>query len=695
MSFAARVMLATLPAMSVLPAAAQQTTQQQAAPGDARWLRDEQSGCTAPDPKFADGDGIVWLGACPNGVIDGDGTLTFLNNGQPQVTIAGAFDEGNLESGHATLSWPDGSKYDGQQIGGIFNGQGVFVSAQQDRLEGNWKNGALNGNASVTWANGNHYEGGWSDGKAEGHGVETWANGDRYDGDWHAGEAQGHGMQVWANGQRYEGEWQKDMPNGTGTLTRSDGSHFAGKFVDGHPVGEAAEATPPGPQQVTAKAAPTAEPTAQALPAEPLSSPTQNSATQGAANNRLSQIEGKKLTAVDGSSIALAAADGGFTRQITKADGASAITDFTFVNERMGTVSTSSDPDHATGLFKMTDDEIDIDYADGRSEVFKPALGGVTLMLHTPTGGNFCMAWYPEGHVFSENDRKAALADYASKLGVSIKRNTRAAKQVSPCVVTPAIAAPTAPIPANTTMAGVKNVPHPLPRPIQASYEIQAPAAPNVIPRPAPADPARVAVLASPNPAVPALATVEVRNSQVHLIDAPRPNIPNFAGGQFEAPAANTAKAPAALPNLPQQAASAPQSAAGVPSAASAPAIVAAAVGPYQPDFTDSGASSCLSVASDGNHWGFKNSCSAAVQFAYCLKGDAEVLAACKNGVIGGSVAPNSFSALVSDASMKEKSVDHQFRWVACSGGAGEVIPKLDNYDPPIGRCLRARAAAN
>jgi hypothetical protein len=113
----------------------------------------------------------------------------------------------------------------------------------------------------------------------------------------------------------------------------------------------------------------------------------------------------------------------------------------------------------------------------------------------------------------------------------------------------------------------------------------------------------------------------------------------------------------------------------------------------YEPDTSDPGASSCLSVASDGTHWGFRNSCSYSVQFAYCLKGDTELLASCKDGAIAGSAAPGSFSALVADASMKEKNIDHGFRWVACGGGAGEVIPKLDAVDPPSGRCMRARTA--
>lgn len=727
MRIAARSMLAGVLAAITLPAVAQQTEPQQqavaAAHDDVHWLRDEQSGCKAPDPNFSENDGIVWLGACRNGVIDGPGTLTFTNKGQPQVTISGTFRDGNLESGHAALSWPDGSKYDGDQTGGKFNGQGVFISAQQDRLQGTWKDGALNGDATVTWANGNRYQGGWSNGKAEGRGVETWANGDRYDGDWQAGIAQGHGVQVWANGQRYEGEWQNDMPNGTGTLVRPDGTQFAGKFVDGHPVVQTSDSAPPGPQQASAVPAPasTATPAPPTLPSPATSSPSSASASPtsasptsaspsaaspaaGAVNKNLSEIEGEKLIAVDGSSLALSAADDGFTREITKPDGASSTTAFTFVNDRMGTVADANDPDHVTGMFKMADDEIDIDYSDGRSEVLKPALGGVAQALRAPQAGTTCVIWYPQGHVFSDSERKAALADYASKLGVAYRvsgkvsdkvSGRRGAKHVAACMVA---ATPAVSVVATPAVLQLGRVPHPAPRPIQASYQIPTPipAPPSPAQTPAPVGVTKASALSHTESQVPALAAVEVRTSQVHLIDPPKPNIPNFAGGTFAAPAvANHAASAPAVATLPAAPSSVPQPGAPTPPAPATPSSAVASLDPYAPDLTDSGASSCLSVASDGTHWGFKNSCAYTVQFAYCLKGDDEVLAACKNGVIGGSAAPSSFSALVGDASMKEKSIDHQFRWVACSGGAGEVIPKLDTVDPPVGRCLRARQAAN
>lgn len=105
------------------------------------------------------------------------------------------------------------------------------------------------------------------------------------------------------------------------------------------------------------------------------------------------------------------------------------------------------------------------------------------------------------------------------------------------------------------------------------------------------------------------------------------------------------------------------------------------------------GASSCLSVDSDGHHWGFRNRCDYAVQFAYCLKDGGNPLTACESGTVPGSVSAKGFAALLADKTLSETDAEHNFRWVACNGGAGEVVPQLDRTSPPSGRCIRANAS--
>ena len=53
------------------------------------------------------------------------------------------------------------------------------------------------------------------------------------------------------------------------------------------------------------------------------------------------------------------------------------------------------------------------------------------------------------------------------------------------------------------------------------------------------------------------------------------------------------------------------------------------------------------------------------------------------------------YGALMADMSLKDKDASHNFRWIACGGGAGEVIAHLDHFEPPAGRCERTRSASN
>ena len=77
------------------------------------------------------------------------------------------------------------------------------------------------------------------------------------------------------------------------------------------------------------------------------------------------------------------------------------------------------------------------------------------------------------------------------------------------------------------------------------------------------------------------------------------------------------------------------------------------------------------------------------MQYAYCTMDGRNQLTACKDGFVGGSVAANGFGILVADQNLRSLNENHDFRWVACQGGAGEVIARLDKSDPPVGRCVR------
>jgi hypothetical protein len=402
---------------------------------------------------------------------------------------------------------------------------------------------------------------------------------------------------VRADGERYDGAWKDDLPNGEGTLTRTDGSVIRGVFQDGKL--DAADFAAPQTVQKDElkKEAPETRPFA--------------------------GISGKTLASVDGSRIALTLIEGGIERQITDMGAQPKKTTFTFMNERMGTVVEDGGAmagANVTGFFRLTDTGVEVRYADGRGELLAATPDGGVTMQRTASGGEAsCRSWYPEDHVFSEADKKEALAEYASRLGLS-----PAPKAMCDAAPGPqAMLRPSDVKPKDKT-ASVKPVSLHAPARLSAPGKIEA------------------------------LLPVTVKDSVVHTIDADTPPV--------------------------------------ITTAMPSPELVAP---PAKGE-----ASACLKVESDGSHWSFRNACGYSVQFSYCLWRGSEPLAACQaeDGnlhAISGSVAANGLATLTTDTRFRDASGDHDFRWVACEGGAGEVVAHLDHAEPPSGRCERAAVAAN
>ena len=99
---------------------------------------------------------------------------------------------------------------------------------------------------------------------------------------------------------------------------------------------------------------------------------------------------------------------------------------FVLLNDRLGTVSEGGDGGvgRVAGLFRLTETGIAATYADGRSEVLTlSGSGGVSMVMSAPNGEVNCRTWYPMGHRFSVMERKAALAEYARRLGIDTPRH--------------------------------------------------------------------------------------------------------------------------------------------------------------------------------------------------------------------------------------------------------------------------------
>jgi len=224
-----------------MPLAAQQrprpappATDQIAAPGRPGWTVDATNGCWVWNANPHAGEIVRWQGGCPRGPAEGQGRgeWRWTENGAAQVsTQIGSLRNGRLE-GHGVVTWPTGSRYEGEWRDGRQHGRGVFTGADGSRHEGEYRDGRRNGHGVSTSSNGTRHEGEYRDGLQDGRGVETFASGSRYEGDYRAGRYHGRGVMTYADGNRYDGEYRDNRPDGFGTYTTSNGT-YAGTWAGG------------------------------------------------------------------------------------------------------------------------------------------------------------------------------------------------------------------------------------------------------------------------------------------------------------------------------------------------------------------------------------------------------------------------------------------------------------------------------
>jgi hypothetical protein len=619
---------------------------------DPHWLMDERSGCWAYDSNAGPMNSITWSGDCRNGRADGDGTLTFFERGRQIERLTGSFADGLLQDGHVQIAWSDGSSYDGDEVHGQFNGLGVLIAT---------------------------------------------------------------------DGTRYDGRWQDD--NFVGPANRNP-------YLTGN--GETHSDRAPG---VADNEAPSVE-------------NEQTQQQQPAAHWPFLDGSESKLAAADGSVLSFSVGTGGvLKRSIVHADGSVADTTLTPDSDNSGSVRNQRGL--VVASYRLDNDALDITYSNGRTETIAAnGAGGLTVTTTPPGGLSIKSDWYPEDRVTTtaRNDAAPAKSGAApspsgptpppaapsAKLQVASLAPQHAApsvhadgtREVEPearhatvthSAVHEAKLVDTPFHPSLRPAAPVEvaeNLPHPDLKPARAS-QIAAEDLPRPDVKPAP-PPEQVQVAENLRPEQkPALHLSKKRDRhhahtvvastapeqqpvemhaevlppppEVHTVAIPdlRDETPVAAAVAHTTAAAHTATvAPA-----PVHAAVA--SAAPAAPSPTTPVHIAAlhTIGAPEPALRKS-ASDCVTVESNGTHWGFRNNCVTDIQFAYCVKNGADRLTACGDSAVPGSVAAHGFTSLIADLSMKDPSASHAFRWVACIGGAGEVVPRLDQSDPPMGRCL-------
>ena len=116
--------------------------------------------------------------------------------------------QGNCVNGQGTLTWTDGTKYEGEFKDDKQNGQGTVTFANGAKYEGEFKDDNFHGQGTYTWPSGNKYVGEFKDNKQNGQGTYTTPNGFKYVGEHKDGKFNGQGTYTFADGRKYVGEWK-------------------------------------------------------------------------------------------------------------------------------------------------------------------------------------------------------------------------------------------------------------------------------------------------------------------------------------------------------------------------------------------------------------------------------------------------------------------------------------------------------
>lgn len=204
---------------------------------EAGWLADPQTGCKV----WHDGTGtnrtFTWTGGCKNGFLEGNGTLQWLEAGEPAEKYTGPLLRGKPH-GKGVLIWSfPAARYEGGFVEGQRSGKGTQTFANGDRFEGDWLNDQPHGKGLYTWLNEDKYQGDFVKGKAQGRGVKLWTDGTRYEGEFANGEPDGIGIKTWIKGSRYEGEFVNGQMEGYGVFTLRNGRVFRGRWEKSNYLG--------------------------------------------------------------------------------------------------------------------------------------------------------------------------------------------------------------------------------------------------------------------------------------------------------------------------------------------------------------------------------------------------------------------------------------------------------------------------
>lgn len=162
-----------------------------------------------------------YTGIFRRGLRRGPGSMTILNHTGTPIgpAIVGYFYERKKDT-KTTIIFPDGKKYEGHFLNGLFHGHGTLEYADGSTYKGDFIDGLYHGTGEYRIPGIVIYKGGFKNSQFDGIGyLELVDDKTIYEGSFVNGEYQGQGKINLSNGAIYEGQFMKGRFYGPGKLT--------------------------------------------------------------------------------------------------------------------------------------------------------------------------------------------------------------------------------------------------------------------------------------------------------------------------------------------------------------------------------------------------------------------------------------------------------------------------------------------
>jgi hypothetical protein len=133
-----------------------------------------------------------------------------------------------------SITFENGTKYKGEIMNHIPNGNGCAIYSNGSVYDGNWENGKYHGYGNKKYTNGNVYDGNWEQGICNGYGIMYYSNQSIYKGYWINGLRNGHGVEEYPDISYYDGNWVNSLRDGKGTHINRYGDKYNGNWKNGY-----------------------------------------------------------------------------------------------------------------------------------------------------------------------------------------------------------------------------------------------------------------------------------------------------------------------------------------------------------------------------------------------------------------------------------------------------------------------------